>query len=164
MNDAALLPISRLSGARSLICWLTLAGVLAIKFSSLTFWKSLAAYNVAVAAVIAGSITIVTLSILLARRSRTARVRSTFVAILAILSCALQFAMLYFAHMGHTDLVFEGHILVIPEHARWRLGYFNVPLGLTYLADILVLVLCWAISAASTSALKRTAAQRRINY
>lgn len=147
-----------------MVCCLTLAGVLAIKFSSLTFWESLPAYNVAVVAVIAGSITIVTLSIMLSRHSRTARVRSIFVAILAMLSCALQFAMLYFAHVGHADLVFEGHILVIPEHARWRLGYFNVPLGLTYLADMSVLVLCWAISAASTSALKRAAAQRRVNY
>ncbi|MFF3226840.1 hypothetical protein ACFYV7_28880 [Nocardia suismassiliense] len=163
MNDLALLAASKLSRARSLICCLTLAGVLAIKFSSLTFWESLTAYNIAVVAVLAASITIVTLSIKLARQSRTARAQSIAIAVVATLCCALPVAMIYFAQLGHGDLVFENHVLIVPEHARWRLGYFNVPLGFTYMADILLLALCSMVSAASTSALKRAAAQHQVN-
>ncbi|PXX66366.1 hypothetical protein DFR70_103114 [Nocardia tenerifensis] len=78
-----------------------------------------------------------------------------------MLSCALQAAKIYFAHLGHADLVFDNHVLTIPEHARWRLGYYNVPLGITYGAEILLLALCLTLSAVATASLKGVLFGRR---
>lgn len=72
-------------------------------------------------------------------------------ATLAVASCLLQVAKIYFAAVGHRDLVFQDHVLVDP---RGSLAYFNIPLVVTYTADIVLWFVCLLLSMASTAVFK----------
>ncbi|MFI6172049.1 hypothetical protein ACIBCN_35100 [Nocardia sp. NPDC051052] len=92
------------------------------------------------------------MSVFLAQRSRTAHTLSVCVTALAALSLTAQIAKVYFAYTGHRSLRFTNHTLVTPHN---DLTYFNVPLTLTYTADILLWLLALSFSIASTTTLKR---------
>ncbi|WP_327093904.1 hypothetical protein OIE68_27220 [Nocardia vinacea] len=103
------------------------------------------------------SVVVAVFSVALVRQSRIVRAISVLLAILATTSCLLQVAKIYFAAVGHRELVFQDHVVVNP---RGLLGYFNIPLVLTYTADIALWFVCLLLSMASTAAFKSRTTDR----
>ncbi|MBB5913979.1 hypothetical protein BJY24_002846 [Nocardia transvalensis] len=130
-----------------MLCLCAFAGDIALRLSSLPIRESLAAHTVCTLGVAVLSIAVAAISVVLALRSRTMRVVSWTIALLAGLSFSAQTAKLYFAYDGHHELTFVDHVLTTPHQA---LVYFNVPLILTYTADILIWLAALALSMLST--------------
>jgi hypothetical protein len=154
VDTVALLGAPNLSRARSAICLVSLVCVVALRLSSLPMRESLAAHTVATLGIAGCSIAVVSLSVTMVVRSRVARAVSVCIAVFGALSCMLQVAKVYFAAVGHRDLIFDNHVLVNP---RGSLVYFNIPLVLTYTADIVLWAVCLLLSVASTAALRSRA-------
>ncbi|MGW4738246.1 hypothetical protein [Nocardia xishanensis] len=160
MGTVESLSPSKLSTARSATCLLALIAEVSVRFSRLPIRESLAPHTAATIGTALLAATAVFLSVMLAIRSGVGRQVSVILAILAAVSCLLQVAKLYFAAVGHHDLVFEDHVLVAP---RGSLTYFNVPLVLIYTADIVLWFVSLPLSMACTSAYRRRTADRHIN-
>ncbi|WP_147288930.1 hypothetical protein [Nocardia mexicana] len=148
------------SRGRSAACLLGLVSVVVLRISRLPVWESLAAHTAAMLAFAFFPIAVGYLSVLLAVRVRTVRLLSVSVVVLAAISLVLQPLKLFFAADGHQDLMFEDHILVTP---RESLLYYNMPLVLTYTADILLWLACLLLSAMSTAAFKRSSVRRSVS-
>ncbi|QIS11863.1 hypothetical protein [Nocardia arthritidis] len=126
-----------------------------LRLSPLPLWESLTPHTIADLAIAAASIAVGWISVILARRSPIGRTLSVSIAVLAAVSVILQIAKISFAYDGHRSLRFVDHVLVTPHR---DLVYFNVPLILTYTADILLWLLALALSTASTRVLKHRGA------
>ncbi|WP_330250479.1 hypothetical protein OG874_30180 [Nocardia sp. NBC_00565] len=151
MDTVALLTAANLSRARSAVCVFALVGVVTLRLSSLPTRESLVAHTAATSGIAVFSVAVALFSVVLVLRSRIARAVSVLLATLAVASCLLQVAKIYFAAVGHRDLVFQDHVLVDP---RGSLAYFNIPLVVTYTADIVLWFVCLLLSMASTAVFK----------